>query len=117
MKYKNYCQSRVMERTIFTWDNVAWADLAWIPPGERRGRGTLSCKCAQAAWHASPRGPARSQIRLGHVSLPLQPSCTADKTRCVNKRTADTTRTQGFVRAEGGEADRDLSAKCGLSRE
>lgn len=72
--------------------------------------------CA-ASVPRQPGMPGRSQICFGHVSLPLEPSCTADRTRCVSERMAGTARTQGFVRAEGGEADRDLSAKCGLSRE
>lgn len=52
LRYENEYRSRVMERTIFTWDNVAWADLAWIPPREWHGQGTLCCKCTQAGWHA-----------------------------------------------------------------
>lgn len=80
---------------------TTWPGLAWpgFPP--------------RAAWSGDfvlQVHPGRSQICFGYISLPLQPSCTADKMCCVNERMAGTARTQGCVRAEGREADRDGSS-------
>lgn len=95
-----YGYSRVIERTIFMWDNMAWTDLALTPSRDQHGQGTFWCKCTQAIWHDSPPRPARSILATCIFPCCLQPSCAADKMHRVNKMIVGTTRTQRFVRGK-----------------
>lgn len=104
-----YGCSTVIERTIFIWENMASTDLALTPPRDQHGQGTFWCKCTQAVWHDSPPRPARSILATCIFPCCLQPSCTADKMRCVNKMIVGTTRTQCFVRGKWGKAGQEIS--------